>query len=56
MSASTARKQITIGVKPEQYEQIAREAEVERRPIASLVRNLLDDALRDRKQQTAEAR
>jgi hypothetical protein len=54
-ASSTARKQITVAVKPEQYEQIVRVAEVERRPVASLVRNILDDALRDR-EQTAEAR
>ena len=55
MSRLTSRRQITIAVKPEQYERIVREAEVERRPVASLVKNCLDDALRDR-EQTAEAR
>ena len=50
-ASSTSRRQITIGVKPEQYEQIVRVAEVERRPIASLVRNLIADALADRREQ-----
>ena len=56
MSASISRRQITVAVRPEQYEQIVREAEVERRPVASLVRNILDDALRDRGERRAEAR
>jgi hypothetical protein len=46
--SSTARKQITVVVEPAQYERIVREAKVERRPVASLVRNLIADALAER--------
>jgi hypothetical protein len=49
--SSTARKQITVAVPPAQYEQIVRVAEVERRPVASLVRNLIADALAERREQ-----
>jgi hypothetical protein len=47
-NATPRREQISVRLDPRQIARLEREAQSERRPISSLVRNLLDDALRDR--------
>jgi hypothetical protein len=47
------RAQISVRLDPKQIIRLEREAQSERRPISSLIRNLLDDALRDRERHQA---
>jgi hypothetical protein len=49
----TARKpSLSIRLDARTIARLEREAAAERRPVSSLIRNLLDDALRDRERQT----
>jgi hypothetical protein len=43
-----SRASVTIRIDPAVRERLAREAAQDRRPLSQHVRNLLDDALRDR--------
>jgi hypothetical protein len=50
-TTTTRRASISIRLDPKQIAKLAREAESERRPVSSLIRNLIDDGLRDRERQ-----
>ena len=56
MTASTRRSQISIRVSDEVRTTLELAAAQDRRSLSNLAELLIADALRDRKQQTAEAR
>jgi hypothetical protein len=51
MSESQRRPSISVRLDARTIARLEREAEADRRPVSSLIRNLLDDALRDRERQ-----
>jgi hypothetical protein len=53
-TATTRRPSISVRLDARTIARLSREAEAERRPVSSLIRNLLDDALRDRERQTRD--
>jgi hypothetical protein len=55
-SIQRARTSVSIRIDAGLRDRLAKEAAQERQPLSQHVRNILDDALRDRKQQTAGAR
>lgn len=56
MSAATERRASkSIRLDPPTIARLEREAAAERRPLSSLIRNLIDDALRHRERQTRGA-
>jgi hypothetical protein len=52
-TATTRRPSISVRLDARTIARLEREAEADRRPVSSLIRLLLDDALRDRERQTA---
>jgi len=52
-TATTRRPSISVRLDARTIARLEREAEADRRPISSLIRNLLDDALRDRERHQA---
>ena len=53
--SNTQLASVTVRIDRSTRDRLAREAAQDRRPLSQHVRNILDDALRDR-EQTAEAR
>jgi hypothetical protein len=51
--AQQRRPSISVRLDARTIARLEREAEAERRPVSSLIRNLLDDALRDRERKPA---
>jgi predicted transcriptional regulator len=53
MSESQRRPSISVRLDARTIARLSREAEADRRPVSNLIRNLIDDGLRERERQAA---